>query len=323
MSSETDLIARLRALAVHPAARGLNDDVAVLSPPIGRDLVLTHDVLVEGVHYLPDDPPGDVAWKLLAVNLSDLAGKGAEPLGVLMGFTLGGDDQWDRGFIDGLGRALVHFKVPLLGGDTVAANGPRVLGLTAIGQVAAGAAPSRTYARPGDDVWVTGSIGDAGAGLRIATGQAATGQLAGERSLMKRYRLPMPRLALGRAVLPYVHAMMDVSDGLLIDAGRMAKASDVGIRIDLDAVPLSPAYVAALGDDRDSRMAAVTAGDDYELLFTAPPQHCAAIKQLHRDQRIALTCIGKVNDEKGLSLWDKGEMVDLPKVLGWEHDKHK
>src|SRR3546814_158382 len=181
MSSETDLIGRLQALAVHPAARGLNDDAAVLTPPIGRDLVLTHDVLVEGVHYLADDPAGDVAWKLLAVNLSDLAGKGAEPLGVLLGFTLAGDAEWDRAFVDGLRRALSHFGVPLLGGDTVSTAGPRVLGLTAIGQVAPGAAPSRTAARPGDDLWVSGAIGDAGLGLRIALGE-----IAGDRRLLKR-----------------------------------------------------------------------------------------------------------------------------------------
>ena len=134
MSAEAELIARLRAIATHPGARGLADDAAVLPSPAG-DLVLTHDMIVEGVHYLPTDPAGDVAWKLLAVNLSDLAAKGAAPLGVLMGYALAGDAEWDAAFVAGLGRALDHFAVPLLGGDTVAlpAGAPRVLGLTAIG----------------------------------------------------------------------------------------------------------------------------------------------------------------------------------------------
>ncbi len=314
MSSETDLVARLQALATHPAARGLKDDVAVLAPPIGRDLVLTHDVLVEGVHYLPGDPAGDVAWKLLAVNLSDLAGKGAEPLGALMGFTLTGDDAWDRAFVEGLGRALAHFDVPLLGGDTVAAVGPRVLGLTAVGQVAAGAAPSRTGARAGDELWVSGTIGDAGLGLRMALGE-----MEGERSLLKRYRLPMPRLDLGRAVAPFVHAMMDVSDGLLIDAARMAAASGVAVEIALDAIPLSAAYASTAGEKTSARIAAATAGDDYELLFAARPECCDAILRAGKKAKMAITRVGRMTSGEGLTICDEGQTLPLPENLGWEH----
>lgn len=289
--NEPDLIARLRGIATHPAARGLADDAAVLG-----DLVLTHDMLVEGVHFLPADPPGDVAWKLLAVNLSDLAAKGATPLGVLMGFTLG-EDGWDRAFVDGLGRALAAFDVPLLGGDTVAGAGAgRVLGLTAIGRAAV--APARGGARAGDGLWVTGRIGAAGAGLAVARrGRAADAVEAG---WLDAYRRPAPRLAEGRALAGRVSAMMDVSDGLLIDAGRMAAASGLAAAIDLDAVPLA--------DGLDDAMAAATAGDDYELLFAmaGPPP-------------VPATRIGAFGAGAGLTLNRGGRPVAMPARLGWEH----
>jgi thiamine-monophosphate kinase len=301
-SSESAFIARLRALATHPAARGLLDDAAVLPAPIGRDLVLTHDMLVEGVHFLPSDPPGDVAWKLLAVNLSDLAAKGATPIGALMGYALTGDSAWDDAFLAGLERALAHFQLPLLGGDTVSTPGPRTLGLTAIGQAAPGLAPARSGAKAGDRLWVTGSIGDAGLGLRIALGQ-----IEGPRRLLKAYRLPMPRLAEGRALAPHVHAMADISDGLLIDAARMAAASGLAVTIDLDAIPLSP-EAAAFGTDRAARMAAATAGDDYELLVAAPNAIVPA-----------LIPIGSFSVGNGLTLWDAKGPVPLPERLGYEH----
>ena len=171
---EPAYIAALRGIATHPAARGLIDDVAVLAVPEGRELVVTHDMLVEGVHYLPDDPPGDVAWKLVAVNLSDLAAKGARPLGVLAGHCLAGDAAWDAAFVRGLGKALDAFGCPLLGGDTVTlpAVAPRVMGLTALGLVRPGLAPARSGAKAGDLLLVTGTIGDAGLGLAIARGRA-------------------------------------------------------------------------------------------------------------------------------------------------------
>lgn len=308
-SSEARFIARLRALATHPAARGLLDDAAVLPAPIGRDLVFTHDMLVEGVHFLPGDPPGDVAWKLLAVNLSDLAAKGAMPLGVLMGYALAGDPGWDGAFVDGLGRALDHFGVPLLGGDTVASPGPRSLGLTAIGQVQPGLAPSRAGAKPGDRLWVTGAIGDAAIGLRIARGE-----IEGPRRLLKAYRLPMPRLEAGRMLAPHVHAMADVSDGLLIDAGRMAAASGLAVRIDLGALPLS-AEAALFGTDRAARLAAATGGDDYELLCAAPDD----LRDLCGSLAIGLTPVGFFADGEGMTLFDAAGEVPPPARLGYEH----
>jgi len=317
MSDEKRLIESLRALATHPAARGLWDDAAVLAAPIGRDLVLTHDMLIEGIHYLPSDPAGDVAWKLLAVNLSDLAAKGARPLGVLMGYALAGDAAWDGDFVAGLARATAHFAVPLLGGDTVSlpAGTPRSLGLTAIGEAPRGQAPSRTGARPGDRLWVSGPIGDAGLGLAIARGV-----IEGSRRLLKAYRLPMPRLAEGQALAPHVHAMADISDGLLIDAGRMAEASGIAVSIDLDAIPLS-IEAQAFGTDRSARLRAATAGDDYQLLFAAPDAKTDKLLTLSSTLRARFTAVGRFGAGAGLSIRDAAGDVPLPGTLGYEHGR--
>ena len=275
--NEPDFLALLRPLATHPAARGLLDDAAILG-----DLVFTHDMLVEGVHFRPEDAPEDVAWKLLAVNLSDLAAKGATPIGVLLGYPLS-DGEWDAAFVRGLRAALEHFDVALLGGDT--ARGPRVLSLTAIGSSAR--APSRTGAQAGDALCVTGVIGCAGLGLDDDPVHALA------------YLRPVPRLAEGQALAPIVHAMMDVSDGLLIDAERMATASDLALAIDLDSVP----HVGDL-------MAAITAGDDYELLFAAPPG---------MPLPVAATRIGQFCAGSGLTLHDTAGPVALPPRLGYSH----
>lgn len=287
------LLSLLRRLPLHPGARGLADDAAVIG-----DLVLTKDMLVEGVHYRADDPPADVAWKLLAVNLSDLAAKGATPVGVLMGFTLS-DAAWDRAFVEGLGEALVALGVPLLGGDTVSTpdRQARVLSLTAIGR--APTAPSRSGARPGDGLWLWGTIGDAGAGLRLLERDAgATGPL------VDAYRRPRPLLAEGERLATVATAMMDVSDGLLIDAARLAEASGVAIAIDLDAVPMSPEGAAFWGEDR---IGAATAGDDYALLLTATSPVPGAVR------------IGTVGAGAGLSLRQDGASRTLPERLGWLH----
>jgi len=248
--NESTFIQTLRALAWHPAARGLADDCAVLE--VGAEtLILTHDMLVEGMHFLPDADPADVAWKLVASNLSDLAAKGAEPLGVLLGFMLGPDD--DR-FVDGLDDVLGHYGVPLLGGDTVSGGPPRSFGLTAIGRATHAPVPARSGARVGDALYVTGPLGAAMLGfkaLRDGTGDDSTA-----------YRRPMARLAEGQALAPLVTAMMDISDGLLLDAARMAKASEVTMAIESAAVPLG-APAERLHD-------ALRWGDDYELLLTAP-----------------------------------------------------
>jgi len=308
---ERELIARLLApLATTPVARGLADDAAVLVPPLGRDLVLTHDILAAGIHYLADDPPGDVAWKLLAVNLSDLAAMGARPLGVLLGLGLGPaeDEAWLTAFTTGLKRGMDRWGVALYGGDTVTGLKQAVLGLTAIGQVDSGAALGRMGARAGDELWVSGTIGDAGLGLAIAQGRAAP-----DKFLLGRFRRPEPRLALGRALVGLATAAMDVSDGLLIDAERLAAASGLAVMVDLTLMPVSPAAVARTTRSDDDLAALAASGDDYELLFTAPPHCRAAVLAL------GATAIGVVADGSGLTVLGGGGQAVVPTRLGYEH----
>jgi thiamine-monophosphate kinase len=290
--TEDDFLARLRTLPLHPGAHGLRDDTATLG---GH--VVTTDTLVEGIHFLPTDPPEDVAWKLVATNLSDLAAKGAVPAGILLNYPLG-DGDWDAAFLRGLADVLTAFATPLLGGDTVTLprGAPRILTVTAFGTDAA--APHRSGARAGDALWVTGTIGDAGAGLAIALGAE------GPAELLAAYRRPQPRLAEGRIIAPRAHAMMDVSDGLLIDAQRMAAASGLAVAIDLDRVPLSPARRAVSADI----LAAATAGDDYELIFAAPA-----------DGDYPATRIGAFAPGAGLTLTRDGAPVPLPASLGYAH----
>ena len=286
--TELEFIVALRALAVGPAARGLEDDAAVLEFG-GESLVLTHDVMVEGRHWLPGQDMADVAWKLVAVNLSDLAAKGAEPLGVLLGHTLG---EGDARFVDGLREVLGTFGVPLLGGDTVAGDGARTLGCTAIGRATHRPVPARSGARAGDAIYVTGALGAAMIGfeaLRDATCGDSTA-----------YRRPTPRLGEGRALAPLVTAMMDVSDGLLLDAWRMASASGVSFAIDGGAVP-----VAGL----ERRDECLRWGDDYELLFTCRPEVALPIPA-HRIGFVAAGPVPLVLD---------GVAIEKPAGLGYHH----
>jgi thiamine-monophosphate kinase len=305
---ETDLIARLLApLATSPEARGLTDDAAVLRPPLGRDLVFTHDVLAAGVHYLPDDPPDTVAAKLLAVNLSDLAAMGARPLGVLLGLGLSAaeDAAWLTAFTTGLGRGLDRWGVALWGGDTVRGLAAAVLGMTGIGSVEAGTALSRSGAMPGDEVWISGTIGDAGLGLAIAKGEAAP-----DAFLLNRFRRPEPRLALGRALVGVARAAMDVSDGLLLDATRLAAASGVAVTIDLALLPVSTAAAARTTRDDAGLLGLASAGDDYELLFTAP---------VGSSVPTGVTRIGSVTPGAGLMVIGIAGDAVAPGRLGYEH----
>lgn len=294
----------MRSMAIDPSARGLLDDTAVIA--LGTEtLILTHDMMAEDVHWLPTADAADVAWKLVSANLSDLAAKGARPLGVLLGFMLG-DDAWDRRFAEGLQAALAHYDLPLLGGDTVSNRGDkRTLGMTAIGAASFTPVPARSGAQPGDVLYVTGTLGDALAGFEMAE----VG-LEGASALMVAYHRPVARLTEGQALAPLVTAMMDVSDGLLIDAERMTSASKVKITIDLATIPLSAPYRQQRGDSLDSRLQASSWGDDYQLLFTAP-----ADLQLP----VAATAVGQVTAGSGLSLTNDGTPVPLPTSLGYQH----
>ena len=305
---ELDFIEALRTFATDPAARGLADDAAVLG-----DLVLTHDTIAEGVHFLPHDPPASVGWKLVAVNLSDLAAKGAEPLAALMSVTLAGDGTWEESFLAGVAAACEAYGLPLVGGDTIAlpAGAPRVLGLTAIGRGGA-RVPSRAGGRPGDRLWLVGMLGDAAAGLA-----ALEADRKAEGLLVEAYRRPVPLLAAGRALAPAAHAMMDVSDGLLLDLARLCRASGCGARLDLDALPLSRAFIAERGQRRAARLFAATGGDDYALLAALAPQRDPL--SLCLPQGAMLSAIGTLTDGSGISLHDAAGEVPLPERLGYEH----
>jgi thiamine-monophosphate kinase len=304
---ESQVIERLRRLATHPAARDLVDDAAVLD-----NLVITQDTLAEGVHFMATDPPASVGWKLVAVNLSDLAGKGAKPVGALLSLALS-DSDWDGGLIDGIEAACESYALPLIGGDTIAIpeGGARIYGLTAIGR-AGEKVPSRAGGRAGDRLWVAGALGDSAAGLAQLQRRArATGPL------VDIYRRPIPLLEMGRSLAPHATAMMDVSDGLLIDLDRMCKASGCGAEIDLESLPLSAAFVAERGPDRAARLFAATGGDDYALLAALPADLDPL--SLSLPQAPTLTCIGRLVAGSGVDLRDRDGNVPLPERLGYEH----
>lgn len=307
-NSELAFIERLRRIATDPAARGLNDDVAVIG-----DLVLTHDSIAEGIHFLPDDPPASVGWKLVTVNLSDLAAKGAIPVGAMMSATIG-DADWDEAFLCGIAAACETYGLPLLGGDTIAlpAGAPRVFGLTAIGR-SNGPVPSRTDGRPGDRLWLVGTLGDAMAGLGALTSDAQA-----EGTLVEAYRRPIPQLAAGQALAPHAHAMMDVSDGLLIDLARMIRASGCGATIDLDAIPLSRDFVASHGAGRAARLFATTAGDDYALLAACLPEFDPSVS-ISLPSGTIFAAIGTLDDGDHLRIIDSAGDVPMPEHLGYEH----
>jgi thiamine-monophosphate kinase len=308
---------RLRPLAAGtPGALALQDDAALLEPPAGAELVLTKDAMVAGVHFLPDDPPGDVARKLLRVNLSDLAAMGAAPLGYLLALarSQATSETWLAGFCQGLAEDQAEFEIGLLGGDTVATPGPLTLSLTAIGQVPKGTALLRSGARPGDEVWVSGTLGDAALGLEVLQGELEL-PAAARAQLIGRYRLPEPRLALGQALRGIAHAAIDVSDGLLADLGHILETSSVGANLQAAALPLS----AAARDLPGAREAALAGGDDYELLFTAPPRRRAAIAALSRQLDLPLTRIGEIRAGTGLRVLDAaGQEIQVERA-GWQH----
>lgn len=313
MIREAEVIDRLRRIATVPEARGLLDDVAMLD-----GLVITHDSIAEGVHFLPQDPPASVGWKLVAVNLSDLAAKGATPAGGLLSLTLSGEGRWESEFLTGVEHACESYGLPLIGGDTIALppGAPRVLGLTVIGRPGRNL-PHRSGGKAGDALWLVGTVGDAAAGLeQLRLDVHATGPL------VDIYRRPVPQLGAGNALAPHAHAMMDVSDGLLIDARRMAEASGCAIAIDVDALPLSSAFVAERGSGLNARLFAATGGDDYALLAALAADLDPATLSLPEGTRIAR--IGALSSgEARLSLLSGGDAVELPEVLGFEHSGHE
>ncbi|WP_149535990.1 thiamine-phosphate kinase [Siccirubricoccus phaeus] len=319
LPGEFALIARHFRKLAGPGALDLADDAALLDPPPGQQLVLAADAMVAGVHFLAEDPPETIGRKLLRVNLSDLAAMGAAPLGYLMTTALpaGTSEAWLAGFVAGLAADQAEFGLSVLGGDTVSIPGPISLSLTILGHVAPGAALRRAGARPGDEIWVSGSIGDGALGLRVLQGRLpadAAGHLAG------RYRVPQPRLALGQALSGLARAAMDVSDGLVQDLGHLCRAGGCGAVLRADAVPLSPPAAALLAGDPALLPLVLGGGDDYELLFAAPPGQGAEVEARAAAAGVAVTRIGEfVEGPAEVRVLDAaGAPLALPR-LGWSH----
>lgn len=299
--SEDALIARwFRPLATDPASFRLGDDCASLTPPPGADLVLKTDAVAAGIHFFADDPWDAVAAKALRVNLSDLAAKGARPLGYLLSLALPADWRVDQmeAFAAGLGADQARFGVALWGGDTIRSPDGLVISITAIGAVPQGRMVRRGGARPGDRLYVSGTLGDAALGLMLRLDPdraAAWGLTADERDhLLARYLLPEPRVALAPAILAHAGGAMDLSDGLVIDAGRMGRSSGVSIRIDAEAVPLSPAARRALHREPELLRSILAGGDDYEILAAVPPEAATAFERAAAAGAVAVTAIGNV-----------------------------
>ena len=319
LPAEFSLIARHFLPLAGPGALELADDAAVLDLPPGRQLVLAADAMVAGVHFLPDDPPETIGRKLLRVNLSDLAAMGATPLGYLMTTALPRDlpDAWIADFAAGLAADQREFGLTVLGGDTVAIPGPISLSLTILGSVAPGAALRRKGARPGDSLWVSGTIGDGALGLRVLQGRLA-GDAAGH--LARRYRLPEPRLALGAALAGLARAAMDVSDGLVQDLGHLCRAGGCGAVLRAAAVPLSPAARVLVMADPSLLPLVLTGGDDYELLFATPPGADAMVEARAAAAATPVTRIGEFTEgpAEALVLGPDGASLALP-AGGWSH----
>lgn len=300
---EFELIARyFRPLAVDPGALDLRDDAALIATAGDEELVVTVDALAEGVHFFPDDPPASIARKALRVNLSDLAAKGAEPVGYLLAVALRADwtEAWIAGFTDGLRGDQARYGVTLLGGDTTAASGGTTIAITAFGRVpksgrGTGGMVTRGGAKPGDRIFVSGTVGDAALGLRLRLGtlpsQSAGG---GEGHLLDRYLHPQPRLSLAPVLRSFASAAMDVSDGLVGDLGHICEVSGVGARLEADSVPLSPAATAAIAADPSALATALTGGDDYEILATVPAARSGDFAAAAAAAGVGVTEIGEI-----------------------------
>jgi thiamine-monophosphate kinase len=314
-------IRRFFAPLAGPGGLQLRDDAALVDCAPGKRLVVTVDAMVEGVHYLPDDPPDLVARKLLRVNLSDLAAMGATPLHYLLATALPASfgDEWVARFTQGLAEDQRRFGVHLLGGDSVATAGPAVLSLTAIGEVAIGSEIRRDGARPGDRIWVSGTIGDALLGLLVLRGGYPELGASERAALSARFQLPEPRTALGPRLAGIAHGMCDVSDGLVADLGHICEASQVGASLALPALPLSPGARRLAAADPALPVRLATGGDDYELLFTAPAAASEVIGTLAAELALPITAIGTIDGGNQVRLLDvDGQPVPVESA-GYRH----
>jgi thiamine-monophosphate kinase len=320
-SAEDRLIARyFRPLATAPGAFGLIDDAAALTPPPGCDLVLTTDGVIAGVHFFPDDPPAMVGRKALRMNLSDLAAKGARPLGFLLSVALpeGFGEAWLGAFAAALADDAAHYGCPLYGGDTDHTPGPISVSIFAFGAVPQGKMVHRSTARPRDRIVVTGTIGDAAIGLQLRRERTLARRWglseAAAAQLENRYLLPQPRNALAGAVLQYASAAIDVSDGLVGDLGKLCRASSVAADIDVATVPLSDAARAAIAAESALLETALTGGDDYEIVLTLAPEKLDGFRTAAAAAGVAVTEIGGVQAGEGTRFLHEGKALTFTRA---------
>jgi thiamine-monophosphate kinase len=319
--NEFELIAEIfAALATTPGAFGLKDDAAVIAPRPGLDLVVTTDAIAEGTDFFAHDPAGSVGQKALRVNLSDLAAKGAVPAYYLLTLSLpaGVTAEWLKAFAAGLAQDQQSYGVSLLGGDTSRGEGPMSIAITAFGFVPQGKMLRREGAKPGHAVYVTGTIGDSGGGLAIFKREKHSLDEAARESLTSRYRLPQPPVGFGPGLVGLASASVDVSDGLIADLGHLAKASGVKLVIDAAAIPRSPALRAFWGDSEAAIIRAATAGDDYQIAFTADPALDAAIRDIASAIGVSVTRIGHAATGEGTVLMLDGKELAVPNP-GYRH----
>ena len=302
LSAEDRLIARFFApLATHPGALGLSDDAAFITPPAGCDLVLKTDAIIGGVHFFPDDAAQTVASKALRVNLSDLAAKGAKPLGFLLSLALPKDitDAWLANFAEGLRSDAVLYGCPLFGGDTDRTPGPVTVSIAMFGSVPENTMVRRAGAKPGERVFVTGTIGDAALGLAVRNGKDWQLSDAQRQHLVARYLLPQPRNALAEAVRTHASAALDISDGLAGDFAKLCRASQVGASIEAARVPLSDAAQAVVAADSAALETALTGGDDFEIVCTVPPAKADSFRAAAAAVKVPVTEIGVIEAGEG------------------------
>ncbi len=318
---EIERIARYFAPLAAPGGLGLIDDVALIEGPEGLQYALTADAIIEGVDYFPTDPPGLVARKLLRVNLSDLAAKGARPFGYLLitALTAARDEAWLEAFTAGLAADQIKYGIGLLGGDSSATPGPTTLAVMAIGSIAKGKAVLRSGAKSGDLIFVSGTIGDAALGLAALKGKLPSLNAEDRDFLIDRYHLPQPRVILGQKLVGLVNAMIDVSDGLIADLGHICAASGIGARVRADDVPQSVAARNALKVSNKEIAAILGGGDDYELVFTAHPAMADKIDAAMRDAGVMLTCIGEMGAGEGVRVFDAAGKAIAIDVAGYSH----
>jgi thiamine-monophosphate kinase len=321
-SGEDQLISRyFKPLATHPGALGLGDDAAFIVPPPGCDLVLKTDAIVGNVHFFPDDPPGQLARKALRVNLSDLAAKGAKPLGYLLSLILPGEvsESWLASFATGLQADAETYGCPLFGGDTDRTPGPLTISIAMFGAVPTGQMVRRAGAKPGDRVMVTGTIGDAALGVQLRRGAAWKVPLEAREYLLSRYLLPQPRNVLAEALRAHASAAMDVSDGLAGDLTKLCGVSGVAATIQVANVPLSDAARGAIAAEPSLIETILAGGDDYEVLCTVPPDQVESFRAAVTAVNVPLTEIGTIAKGEGARFLDAENKPLTLKRLSYSH----